>query len=312
MPFMKNREYEFSFAEAGWFRVLTLALGCGLVVGVLACSTFAVGYLNAMDVVHASFYLILIFILTACTRVINFFRNTTRLNLIRSSILMAADVTLAILSAFAYRNNLFFVYLGVIYCGALIVSRIIMLLEKHAVRDCVFGLLVIAFNSFIIFILFDMYRHEPIQNVVLLESLLITFTAFIQVIALSLKSLQMKVLFKIIFKTYAVEILFGLITLMMAVSFLLTMYEPEMRTFGDAMWYCFTAVTTIGFGDLKSHTLVGRIGTVVIGIYGVVVVAVLTSIIINFYNEVRGKDDMEQLKKIKIEEDKPKKSKKDK
>ena len=68
------------------------------------------------------------------------------------------------------------------------------------------------------------------------------------------------------------------------------MVEPNITTFWDAMWYCFAVVTTIGFGDLYAITPLGRILTVVLGIYGIVVVAIMTSVIVNFYNEVSTKE----------------------
>ena len=60
-----------------------------------------------------------------------------------------------------------------------------------------------------------------------------------------------------------------------------------METIFDALWYCFAVVTTTGFGDLAAVTLIGRILTVILGFYGIVVVALITSVIVNFYNEVK-------------------------
>ena len=68
------------------------------------------------------------------------------------------------------------------------------------------------------------------------------------------------------------------------------MVEPTITTFWDGMWYSFAVVTTIGFGDFAATTLVGRILTVVLGIYGIVVVAIMTSVIVNFYNAVSAKE----------------------
>ena len=47
-------------------------------------------------------------------------------------------------------------------------------------------------------------------------------------------------------------------------------------------------VTTTGFGDFAATTTVGRVLSVVLGIYGIVAVAILTSIIVNFYNETKS------------------------
>ena len=103
---------------------------------------------------------------------------------------------------------------------------------------------------------------------------------------------------KIIFKTYALEILFGLLVLMATLSLVLMLEEPTMGYYPDALWYCFAVVTTIGFGDFYATTLIGRVITVILGMYGIVVVAVITSIIVNFYNETSGKAAAKELREI--------------
>ena len=55
---------------------------------------------------------------------------------------------------------------------------------------------------------------------------------------------------------------------------------------------------TIGFGDFAAVTPIGRIITVILGIYGILVVAVIASIIANFYNETYGKRDAREVKRI--------------
>ena len=70
--------------------------------------------------------------------------------------------------------------------------------------------------------------------------------------------------------------------------------EPNVKTFGDALWYCFAIVTTIGFGDIVATSMLGRILSVILGIYGLVVVSIITSIIVNFYNEVKSIPDPDE------------------
>ena len=100
-----------------------------------------------------------------------------------------------------------------------------------------------------------------------------------------------EILLRIVSKTYAGEIVLGLFLLVVAFSLVLMHNEESVHTFGDAVWYCFAVVTTIGFGDIAAVTTVGRILTVILGLYGIVVVAILTSIIVNFYSEVKDKPD---------------------
>ena len=106
----------------------------------------------------------------------------------------------------------------------------------------------------------------------------------------TLKLEKVKLLLNILIKTHTIDILICLFAFMIAFSMILPHLEPNIDDFGDALWYSFTVVTTIGFGDSVAITRIGRIITVVLGIYGIVVVAILTSVIVNFYNEITAKE----------------------
>ena len=127
--------------------------------------------------------------------------------------------------------------------------------------------------------------------------LIVIGQSFKEVITFVFIRFKFKVFFNIIKKTFAAEILMGLVVLIVAFSIVFVMVEPDITNFGDALWYCFAIVTTIGFGDYHTVTVFGRILSVVLGIYGIVVVALLTSIIVNFYNEVSRKVDAEEYRK---------------
>jgi hypothetical protein len=111
------------------------------------------------------------------------------------------------------------------------------------------------------------------------------------IVPIAFTSIRMDILKRIIRKTYALEILSGIVLLIIAFSFILTAFEDNITTFGDALWYCFAIVTTIGFGDLTATSIVGRIMSVILGIYGIIVVALITSIIVNFYGEMKKEED---------------------
>lgn len=110
------------------------------------------------------------------------------------------------------------------------------------------------------------------------------------IVPIAFTSIRMDILKRIIRKTYALEILSGIVLLIIAFSFILPAFEDNITTFGDALWYCFAIVTTIGFGDLTATSIVGRIMSVILGIYGIIVVALITSIIVNFYGEMKKEE----------------------
>ena len=99
--------------------------------------------------------------------------------------------------------------------------------------------------------------------------------------------IRLDLLQNIVRKTYAAEILFGLLMLILSSSWILTFMEEGIASYKDALWYCFALVTTIGFGDITAVTDLGRTISVVLGIYGIIVVALITSIIVNFYGEIK-------------------------
>ena len=145
---------------------------------------------------------------------------------------------------------------------------------------------------------FQKVENDLLENIILLECLFISIVAFAEALVITLSNLKLNTFFSVILRTFALEILLGLIALIVGASLILMHIEPGMASFPDALWYCFAVVTTIGFGDFAAVTPAGRIITVILGIYGIVVVAVITSIIVNFYNETYGKRDAREVKRI--------------
>ena len=116
---------------------------------------------------------------------------------------------------------------------------------------------------------------------------LIFVHSIINIMSIAFSRIRLDILMDILRKTYAAEILFGLLLLITAFSIILPVAEPEIGSFKNAMWYCFAIVTTIGFGDITATGILGRVLSVILGIYGIIVVSLITSVIVNFYNEVK-------------------------
>lgn len=105
-----------------------------------------------------------------------------------------------------------------------------------------------------------------------------------------------KLLWRVIRETDADRILMGLGVLVLVAAAALVAVEPGITSYGDAIWYCFSSITTIGFGDVVATTLVGRVITVVVGLSGILVIGLVTGVVVAFYNqylELRSKQSLE-------------------
>ena len=79
------------------------------------------------------------------------------------------------------------------------------------------------------------------------------------------------------------KILVGFVVFLLIVSAALCLVEPTIMTYGDAIWYSFSVVTTIGFGDYAAATLIGRTLTMILGLDGLIVVALIPGVLVGYY-----------------------------
>lgn len=285
--------------------ILTIA-STALAVAVAILSAFTMINIYNNDYATAPKFLIWIFLAAGLMSVVLYLKDRTRLLLIRCLILVAFDVALGIVVLFAKDNPYLFSLTAGLYCLSLVISRAFSIIQNHSVRNIVFNALVILFAVVLGIGLFTSSNLDPqnIQNVILVECIFIAIVSFFSAMSIALAQLRIRVLFRIVLSTFSLEILFGLLIIIVTFSLVFVSIEEGIETFPDALWYCFAVVTTIGFGDIVAVTPVGRVLTVILGLYGLVVVAVITSIIVNFYNETAGKHDQKEFKEITKEENK--------
>ena len=184
----------------------------------------------------------------------------------------------------------------ILYLTIPVLKRVSSILRNHKKRNVVLNILICIINALLLLTVIGCSWLPEYRDVMaaVLVGLVMVLSCLLNVGRMALSNFNVELLRKIIRKTYAGEILFGLLLLVISFSLALTTMEPNIKSFGDALWYCFAVVTTIGFGDFAASSILGRILTVLLGIYGIIVVSIITSIIVNFYNEVKSSPDDEE------------------
>lgn len=288
------------------FRIILIIVGSVISTLVLLFSILATIKVTEGDLVGASGFLFTIFIILGLSRLVTLARERTKIAFIRFIVLFVLNIILGILVFLGNYNQYLYSLVGGLFCLSIIVSRIFKIIQNHTIRSIVLNSIIILFAALLSIGLFMPLNEEVAILPVIIVCVIVTATAIIEVLSNAFSQLKFKTLFKIIFRTFALEVLLGLLTMIVASALIFSTFEESIPSFGDGLWYAFAVVTTIGFGDYAATTVFGRIVTVLLGIYGIIVVAVITSIIVNFYNETAGKRDSQELKEINKENKKQK------
>ena len=181
-----------------------------------------------------------------------------------------------------------FAVLAIVFYSLLLVRRIPFLIRDHRMAKIVFSIMVTLILGVNIFV-----TTEPGVGELILPFVTMSL-ALGHIIAQACSRIRLNLILKIIHRSFVGEILFGLVTLIVVFSFVFYITDSAFDSYGRALWYCFAVFTTIGFGDVVATTILTRILSVVLGLYGIVVTAVITSVIVNFYMETTRKDNAQK------------------
>ena len=183
---------------------------------------------------------------------------------------------------------------GVVFMLSLIPSRVFSILQNRKWFNIVLN------AAFILVVLGSLWEiwsgvEDQVMFVVVVM-LLAAFRSLLHTMSVTFARLRLDLLREIVQQTYAAEIIFGLLLLIASFSFVLLYTDAASfeGKYTNALWYCFAVVTTIGFGDMTATSAIGRILTVILGVYGIIVVALITSIIVNFYGEMKKSRGVEE------------------
>ena len=301
---MKKSNKSESLFDKPFFKLFLTVASTILAVAVVTFSILIIVNVNDGNFDAAPGLLLTVFLLLGLMHVVMYLRVRTKVYLIKCIVLLLVNAALGIIVLFAKDNPILFSITAGLYCLTIVLSRIFSVINNHSLRNIVLNVLIIlvAIGMAIGLMSTPSKTMEDVQTVILVECVFIAIVSFIEAMTIALAQLKVRILIKIIMSTFSLEVLFGLLVMIVAFSFVFIAVEPNITNFPDSLWYSFAVVTTIGFGDIVAVTPIGRILTVLLGLYGLVVVAVITSIIVNFYNETMGKSDAKELKEIENEE----------
>ena len=123
---------------------------------------------------------------------------------------------------------------------------------------------------------------------------------------------SLRLFFKILKETHTLKMIASFLAFFVVCAFIVWAREPHINTFSDALWYCYAVATTVGFGDVVVNSHLARILSVILSVFAVVVIAIFTSAVVSFFNqmmELRRKntlseflDKMEHLPDLSKEE----------
>ena len=97
---------------------------------------------------------------------------------------------------------------------------------------------------------------------------------------------KIRILKQVLKRTGANKILAGFILLFFIAALLIWIREPNITSYQDALWYCYSVFSTVGFGDEIAVTMFGRVISVLITVSSIFVIAIITGVVVAFYNDL--------------------------
>lgn len=107
-----------------------------------------------------------------------------------------------------------------------------------------------------------------------------------------------RILLNILRRTDLDRVLLVYIIFVFISAAILNSVEPNIKNYGDSLWYSFSVLTTIGFGDITVSTGAGKILTILLSIYSILIIAMIPGVITSFYTEilkVQSRDSIEEF-----------------
>lgn len=106
---------------------------------------------------------------------------------------------------------------------------------------------------------------------------------------------KLKVLKGILVRTKAHNILIGYLCFVLCAALVIMLVDPVVERYTDALWYLYAVISTAGFGDIVVTSGIAKIVSLLVTIYSILVIAIVTGVVVNFYTEVTQLQKKETL-----------------
>ena len=110
-----------------------------------------------------------------------------------------------------------------------------------------------------------------------------------------MKRNNLKILRNIMRHTKADSVLVSFTAFVFIDALLIWILEPTIKTYRGALWYCYAVISTAGFGDVVVTTFIPKVLSIVLTIYAVLVIAIVTGVVVNYYTQVIAIRDKETV-----------------
>lgn len=95
---------------------------------------------------------------------------------------------------------------------------------------------------------------------------------------------KLRILKAVLKRTHADKIVAGFVVFLLVCAFIILLVEPDITRYTDALWYCYSVFSTVGFGDIVASAFITKVLSVLITVYALLAVAVVTGVVVSFYN----------------------------
>ena len=97
---------------------------------------------------------------------------------------------------------------------------------------------------------------------------------------------KLHILKNVLVRTHADKILSTYLIFVFLSALVIRVIEPGISSLPTALWYCYAVISTAGIGDVVVTTYIGKLISVLLTVYSLLVIALVTGVIVNYYNQL--------------------------